>query len=396
MKANYLASPPLVVAYALAGRMDVDLTTEPLGHDPNGDPSSSPTSGRRPREVQETIARRDRPRDVRSTYAERLRGRRRPGASCRSPTGEPVRLGARPRPTCAGRRTSTGMTPEPPARSTTSPARAASSRSATRSRPTTSRRPARSSSTRPPARTSSSTASSARTSTRYGSRRGNHEVMVRGTFANVRLRNQLVPGSEGTWTAHLPDGRGDDDLRRGRALPRRGHADDRARRQGVRLRLVARLGRQGPEPARRPAVIAESYERIHRSNLLMMGILPLQFLPGESRELARPHRPRGVLGHRRRERRGARGHGERRRQASSAPSCGSTRRASASTCATAASSRTSCAACSCWPAVAGAYAVARERRATQPGASSPCPSACACSARSTPASSGATSASRCS
>ena len=85
----------------------------------------------------------------------------------------------------------------------------------------------------------------------YGARRGNHEVMVRGTFANVRLRNQLVPGSEGTWTVHVPVRRGDDDLRRVAALPRRGHADDRARRQGVRLGLVARLGGEGPEPARR-------------------------------------------------------------------------------------------------------------------------------------------------
>ena len=74
---------------------------------------------------------------------------------------------------------------------------------------------------------------------------------MRGTFANVRLRNQLVPGSEGSWTAHLPDGEQMSIFDAADALPRRGRAADRARRQGVRLRLVARLGRQGPEAARR-------------------------------------------------------------------------------------------------------------------------------------------------
>ena len=86
----------------------------------------------------------------------------------------------------------------------------------------------------------------------YGSRRGNHEVMIRGTFANVRLRNLLVPGSEGTWTVHLPVGRGDDDLRGGRALSRGGRAARRHRRQGVRLGIVTRLGGEGAGAARRP------------------------------------------------------------------------------------------------------------------------------------------------
>ena len=85
----------------------------------------------------------------------------------------------------------------------------------------------------------------------YGSRRGNHEVMVRGTFANVRLRNLLVPGSEGTWTVHLPSGEEMTIFEASAALPRGGHAADRDRGQGVRLRLVARLGGEGAEPARR-------------------------------------------------------------------------------------------------------------------------------------------------
>ena len=85
----------------------------------------------------------------------------------------------------------------------------------------------------------------------YGSRRGNHEVMMRGTFANIRLRNALADGREGGFTVHLPDGEQLHDLRRRRALPRRGRAAGRARGQGVRLRLVARLGRQGHAAARR-------------------------------------------------------------------------------------------------------------------------------------------------
>ena len=85
----------------------------------------------------------------------------------------------------------------------------------------------------------------------YGARRGNHEVMVRGTFANVRLKNLLVPGQRGDVDGAPARRRGGDDLRRRRALPRRRRADDRDRRQGVRLRLVARLGGEGPEPARR-------------------------------------------------------------------------------------------------------------------------------------------------
>src|SRR5204863_3906546 len=118
----------------------------------------------------------------------------------------------------------------------------------------------------------------------YGSRRGNHEVMVRGTFANVRLRNQLVPGSEGTWTAHLPDGEETTIF----------EASERYLAEGVPLIVLAGKeygsgssrdwAAKGPNLLGVRAVIAESYERIHRSNLLMMGVLPLQFLPGESRE----------------------------------------------------------------------------------------------------------------
>jgi aconitate hydratase len=118
----------------------------------------------------------------------------------------------------------------------------------------------------------------------YGSRRGNHEVMVRGTFANVRLRNQLVPGSEGTWTAHLPGGEEMTIY----------DAAMRYRDEGVPTIVLAGKeygsgssrdwAAKGPNLLGVRAAIAESYERIHRSNLLMMGVLPLQFMDGASRE----------------------------------------------------------------------------------------------------------------
>jgi aconitate hydratase len=118
----------------------------------------------------------------------------------------------------------------------------------------------------------------------YGARRGNHEVMVRGTFANVRLRNLMVPGSEGTWTVHVPGGE------------EMTIYDAAQRYLAEETPLIVIAGKEygsgssrdwaakGPKLLGVRAVIAETYERIHRSNLLMMGILPLQFMDGEGRE----------------------------------------------------------------------------------------------------------------
>src|SRR5690606_30066295 len=116
----------------------------------------------------------------------------------------------------------------------------------------------------------------------YGSRRGNHEVMVRGTFANVRIRNHLAPGTEGGFTTYLPTGEVTT-------------IDDASRRyveQGTPLIILAGKeygsgssrdwAAKGPHLQGVKAVIAESLERIHRSNLVGMGILPLQFMPGQS------------------------------------------------------------------------------------------------------------------
>jgi aconitate hydratase len=118
----------------------------------------------------------------------------------------------------------------------------------------------------------------------YGARRGNHEVMVRGTFANIRLRNLLAPGTEGGVTRHLPGG----------AQTSIYEAAMQYEREGVPLIVIAGKeygtgssrdwAAKGPKLLGIRAVIAESFERIHRSNLVGMGILPLQFLPGEDRD----------------------------------------------------------------------------------------------------------------
>ena len=116
----------------------------------------------------------------------------------------------------------------------------------------------------------------------YGARRGNHEVMMRGTFANVRLRNDLAPDREGPWTSHLPDGE----------VTTVYDAAMRYRDEGVPLLVMAGKeygsgssrdwAAKGPALLGVRAVIAETFERIHRSNLVGMGILPLEYLPGES------------------------------------------------------------------------------------------------------------------
>jgi aconitate hydratase len=118
----------------------------------------------------------------------------------------------------------------------------------------------------------------------YGARRGNHEVMIRGTFANVRLKNKLVPSSEGTWTVHVPSGEEMTIF----------DASQRYLADGTPTIVIAGKeygsgssrdwAAKGPNLLGVKAAIAESYERIHRSNLLMMGVLPLQFMDGENPE----------------------------------------------------------------------------------------------------------------
>ena len=185
----------------------------------------------------------------------------------------------------------------------------------------------------------------------YGSRRGNHEVMVRGTFANVRLRNLLVPGSEGTWTVHVPSGDETTIF----------EAAERYREEGTPLIVLAGKeygsgssrdwAAKGPKLLGVRAVIAESYERIHRSNLLMMGVLPLQFRPARVATHSVSRAGRSSRSSASRTARPTRSPYEPTTR-SSVRSCVSTRRASASTSVTAGSSRTFFGGCS--PARAGA------------------------------------------
>ena len=212
-RATYLASPPLVVAYALAGSVNTDLTADPLGEgaDGAGLPArrvAEPRGGRAGADAARsapTSSTRSTAASSRATSA----GRRCPCPRASSSPGIP------PRPTCA-RRPSSSTTPT----SRTSSRRVSSRCSATRSRPTTSRPRAPSRRTRRPAATSSRRASRRATSTPTAPRRGNHEVMVRGTFANIRLKNALAD-ARGRLHPPYAVGRVDDDLRRGPALRRR-------------------------------------------------------------------------------------------------------------------------------------------------------------------------------
>jgi aconitate hydratase len=281
VKANYLASPPLVVAYALAGRMDVDLLTEPIGVGSDGEDVYLSDIWPSPAEVQETIAATIGEEMFRATYADVYAG---DDAWRELPVPEGELFAWEPGSTYVRRPPYfEGMPPEPGVVEDVVGARClvaiGDSVTTDHISPAGSIKP-----DSPAGRYLVEHRVERKDFNSYGSRRGNHEVMVRGTFANVRLRNQLVPGSEGTWTVHLPSGEETTIF----------EAAERYRADGVPLIVLAGKeygsgssrdwAAKGPNLLGVRAVIAESYERIHRSNLLMMGILPLQFLPGESRE----------------------------------------------------------------------------------------------------------------
>ena len=217
---NYLASPPLVVAYALAGTMDIDLTNEPLGHRQRrqaGLPEGHLAIGARSR----------RPRWARRVDSAHVQAAATPACSRATSTGRPstcrrtrsiawdADLDLRAQPAVLR-----GHDHDARQRRATSAAPACWPCSATRSPPTTSRRPATSPSPAPPAKYLMAQGVQPADFNQYGARRGNHEVMMRGTFANIRLRNLLLPGTEGGVTLHLPVGRADVDLRRGDAATR--------------------------------------------------------------------------------------------------------------------------------------------------------------------------------
>jgi aconitate hydratase len=281
VRANYLASPPLVVAYALAGRMDMDLTTEPLGTDSTGKAVYLREIWPTPQEVEATVRSAVSTEQYRKEYSEVFEGDAH-WKGMHVPEGDLYKWDDK----------STyiklppyfeNMPKTPPALADIHGARvlAVLGDSVT----TDHISPAGSIAVDSPAgKYLIARGVKPHDFNSYGARRGNHEVMMRGTFANIRLRNQLAPGTEGSWTLHLPDGE-------------KMFIYDAAvkyREEGVPLLVIA--GKEYGSGSSRDwaakgtrllgirAVLAESYERIHRSNLVGMGVLPLEFLPGENRE----------------------------------------------------------------------------------------------------------------
>lgn len=281
VRSNYLASPPLVVAYAIAGRVDIDLTKEPLGRDSQGKKVYLKDIWPSHEEVEAVVKASARTEFFAKEYAEAFGGDLN-WKSLQIPTGsiyewsedstyikQPPYFETLADPTTFVRDL-TGMR-----------ALAVLSDSVT----TDHISPAGSIPVDSPAgKYLISLGVKPSDFNSYGARRGNHEVMVRGTFANIRLRNQMVSGVEGGVTRHMPDGE-------------QMFIYDAAmkyKEEGVPLLVIA--GKEYGSGSSRDwaakgtlllgvrAVLAESFERIHRSNLVQMGVLPLQFLEGQTRE----------------------------------------------------------------------------------------------------------------
>jgi aconitate hydratase len=279
VRANYLASPPLVVAYALAGRIDIDLQHDPLGTGKDGKPVFLRDIWPTTREVDEVIRTSVKSAMFRKSYGEVFAGDER-WRGLPVPAGD--RFAWEPDSTYIRRAPYfDGMpaTPAPIRDITGARALAVLGDSIT----TDHISPAGSiKKTSPAGQYLVGHGVQPIDFNSYGSRRGNHEVMVRGTFANVRLKNLLAPGTEGPVTRHLPDGQ------------EMTIYDASVKYQAEGIPLVVLAGKEygagssrdwaakGPRLLGVRAVIAQSYERIHRSNLVGMGILPLQFLADQS------------------------------------------------------------------------------------------------------------------
>jgi aconitate hydratase len=281
VKMNYLASPPLVVAYALAGSLEVDLVNDPLGEDSDGKPVYLKDIWPSTHEIQDTVTANVSSDMFRKSYSSVFKGDERWNA-IDSPTGEIFEWDSdstyiQNPPYFQGMTTELPGIPE--IRGARCLARLGDSITTDHISPAG-------------AITEDSPAGEyllekgvlKQDFNSYGSRRGNHEVMMRGTFANVRLRNQLAPGTEGGWTTHQPSG----DLMSIYDAAMRYQAEDTP--------LVVIAGKEYGTGSSRDwaakgtnllgvrAVITESFERIHRSNLVGMGVLPLNFMPGENAE----------------------------------------------------------------------------------------------------------------
>ena len=282
VRANYLASPMLVVAFALAGRIDIDLREEPLGRDRDGEPVFLADIWPSPDEVRGTVAASLKPEMYRERYGRVFDGDEHWRALPLPEEGslyewDPESTYIRNPPFFQG------MGPEPPSPEDVRGARVLALLGQTVTTDHISPAGAIPKSEPagqylqglgvPPIRFNT-----------FGARRGNHEVMMRGTFGNVRLRNLLLDGKEGGWTRHVPSG----------DVVSIFEAAERYRAAGTSLVVIA--GREYGTGSSRDwaakgtlllgvkAVVAESYERIHRSNLVGMGVLPLQFAEGEGAE----------------------------------------------------------------------------------------------------------------
>src|SRR5438045_4200780 len=281
VRANYLASPPLVVAYALAGRMDLDLTTEPLGNDTAGKPVYLSEIWPTPQEVEATVRQAVTQEQYQRQYAavyegdEHWKGMHVPAGDLYEwdPKSTYIKL--------PPYFENMSKTPAPLADIHGARVLAVLGDSIT----TDHISPAGSIGADSPAgKYLIANGVKPHEFNSYGARRGNHEVMARGTFANIRLKNQLAPGTEGGWTTYQPGGEQMSIY----------DASVKYREAGVPLVIIAGKeygsgasrdwAAKGPRLLGVRAVIAESYERIHRSNLVGMGILPLEFKPGENRE----------------------------------------------------------------------------------------------------------------
>jgi len=280
VKANYLASPPLVVAYALAGRMDIDLASEPLGEGADGDPVYLRDVWPDAQEVKEVVG---------ASVAAEMYARNYAGVFAGDEAWNAVEVPAGDRYTWPEstyvRQPSffAEMPADPPGVAPIAGARALAvlGDSITTDHISPAGAIKRDS---PAGRWLVEQGVEPADFNSYGARRGNHEVMIRGTFANIRLRNRLVEKAGG-YTRHLPDGSAEVAIY---------EAAMRYADEGVPLIVLA--GKEYGSGSSRDwaakgtkllgvrAVIAESFERIHRSNLIGMGVLPLQFAPGESVE----------------------------------------------------------------------------------------------------------------
>ena len=278
-RASYLASPPLVVAFALAGRIDIDLSTQPLGIGDDGRPVFLADVWPGPDEIREVIHDSIDPELFRQTYATVFDGDDRWQAL---PIPDGDRYAWDPESTYIARPPFfEGMTAEP---SPIAPIAGARALAVLGDSVTTDHiSPAGSIAASSPAGSwLQERGVTPLEFNSYGSRRGHHEVMIRGTFANIRLRNRLADDREGPFTRHLPDR---EEMTIFEAATRYAAED---------VPLIVLAGREYGTGSSRDwaakgatllgvrSVIAESFERIHRSNLVGMGVLPLQFLPGAS------------------------------------------------------------------------------------------------------------------